>query len=568
MSLHYLGVIAHQTGQRQQALQWMQQSIAAAPEVPDFHCNLGVLLRDCGKLDDAAAALCRAVALRPKYPEALNNLGDVLRQQGRLAEAESALRQSVAIRPTAAALRNLGLTLIDRKKFADAVAALRDALRRDPADQIARRSLATALRMSGRNREAVEVSRAAVAADKNDADAFFGLGNGLREINDMPGAAAAYQRALELSPDQPDVLLELAGTMFDLGEIDAAIQTGCRAVGVRPSSAQARYNLSLALLAAGRMADGWKLYESRWQCPNFADMLSPLPQPLWDGGDSAGRTIFLRAEQGCGDTIQFARYIPLLAKRGAKIILECQPELRSLLSPCATVIARGEPPPPFDCHLPLLSLPLHFGTTQETIPAEVPYLKADPDLCEHWKSRLAGVTGFKCGLVWAGSPHHRNDFTRSLPVSELAPLAAIKGVRFVSLQVSRASGAVIETPRARRPDRVSAPSPLKSDFPIPGMLDFGSDLHNFADTAALLSQLDLLITVDTASAHLAGALGRPVWTLLPFAPDWRWMRETQTTPWYPTMRLFRQANRGDWGAVIAAVGLELRSIIASNLSAR
>jgi tetratricopeptide (TPR) repeat protein len=568
MARHYLGVIAHQTGRRDEALQWMRQSITAAPGVADFHCNLGVLLRDCGRLDEAAAALRRAIQLRGNYPEALNNLGDVLRQQGKLAEAADALRQSIAVRPSAEALLNLGLILIDQQEYAGAIAALIDCLRHNPKDHIAGKSLATALRLAGRSAEAVEISRVAVAAEPRDADAFFGLGNGLREINDMRGAAAAYQRALELSPDQPDVLEALAATMFDLGEVDAAIQIGGRAVGVRPASAEARYNLSLALLAGGRMEEGWKLYESRWQCPAFGKTLAPLGQPAWDGSDPAGKTILVRAEQGCGDTIQFSRYVPMLAERGAKVILECQAEVKPLLaglSGGATIIARGEEPPPFDCHLPLLSVPMYFKTTLETIPSDVPYLRADPARVGTWRARLSGIKEFKCGLVWAGSRHHRNDRNRSIPVSALAPLADIKGVKFVSLQVPSADAAQsIEPQRSRRPDRLSAISAVKADFPISGVLDFGTDLHTFADTAALLMQLDLLISVDTAAVHLAGALGRPVWTLLPYAADWRWMSRTETTPWYPTMRLFRQPARGDWATVIAAAALELKAILASN----
>jgi tetratricopeptide (TPR) repeat protein len=532
MALHYLGVIAHQTGRRDEALQWIEKSIAAAPEIADFHGNLGVVLRDMGRLNESAAALCQAIRLRPKYPEALNNLGDVMRQLGKLAEAECLLRQAIAIHPAAGALKNLGLVLIDGKCHADAAKVLRDAIKHAPRDAAAHKYLGIALRLDKQAAAAVVACRAAIAADDRDADAWFGLGQSLRDDGDMPAACEAYRQALKRSPNQPDVLIGLAASLNDMGELEAAIETGLRAVALRPASNEARHNLSLSLLGSGRLAAGWPMYESRVGCGGFMQSLLRLEQPQWDGRDAAGRTIFLRAEQGCGDTIHFARYIRMLAARGAKIILECQPELKSLLQDLpgtVRVVARGEEPGEFDCHLPLLSLPLHFQTTLENIPAAVPYLRADEGRVEIWRSRFAKVEGFKVGLVWAGNPDHRNDRNRSLPAELLSPLLAVEGVEFFSLQLPRPR----ETPA--------------------GMTDLSADLHDFSDTAAALSQLDLLICVDTAIAHLAGALGRPVWTLLPQAADWRWMRNAERTSWYPTMRLFRQTVRGDWGTVIDRV---------------
>jgi tetratricopeptide (TPR) repeat protein len=540
IALHYMGVLAHQGGRTDEALTWMRQAIDASPRIPDFHCNLGVLFRDIGRLPEAAAELCKAIQLRPAYPEALNNLGDVLRQQGRLAEAENVLRQSIAVRPSAAALNNLGLVLTDAANYAEAARALRDALRMNPADTRTLKNLGTALLQDGRTSEAAQCCRAAIAADESDAEAWFGLGNALRLAGDVPAALEAFERAARLDPDHPDLLINLSATQCDAGEIDAAIQTGCRAVALRPSSPLARYNLSVALLTAGRMSDGWKLYEARWNCPGYYGTLLLLPQSIWDGADPAGKTILLRAEQGCGDTIQFARYVPMLAARGANVVLECQPELKSILTSLdggATIVARGEPPGRFDYHLPLLSLPLHFATTLETIPADGPYLRADPARTDVWRHRLAGLHGFKCGIVWRGSPRHRNDKERSMPLSALAPLAGMEGVRFFSLQK----------------EGIGQHEPLA----IPDMIDLSRDLRDFADTAAALTQMDLVISVDTAVAHLAGALGRPVWTLLPRVADWRWMRDTDRSPWYPTMRLFRQATSSQWAPVIDLVAAEL-----------
>jgi Flp pilus assembly protein TadD len=539
-ALHYLGVIAQQTGKRQEAMELMRRSIAAAPDVPDFHCNLGVLLRDCRRLDEAAAALCHAVRLRPRYPEALSNLGDVLRQQGKLAEAESVLRQSIAVKPSGAAMNNLGLVLIERDKPAQAAPLLRRAVELNADDLAARKNLGSALRLSGQTAAAVEVLQAATELAPRDADAWFGLGNALRAAHDTAGAAAAYRRAHQIRPEpSADLLVNLAGALVDCGEIDAAIATGCKAVALAGNSPGAKYNLALALLLSGRLEEGWNLYESRWGCEGFLDTLPLLPRPLWDGSDPSGLTVLLRAEQGCGDTIQFARYVPLLAERGARIILECQPELKSLMASLCSrsvrVIARGEDLCNFDCHLPLLSLPYFWRTTVETIPASTPYLRPDGGPMAAWASRLAGVREFKCGLVWAGNPLHRNDHHRSMPLSALAPLASINGVRFFSLQKERRE--------------------LASGFP--GLVDLAPDLNDYSDTAAALAHLDLLISVDTSVVHLAGAMGRPVWTLLPRVPDWRWMMGTDRTPWYPTMRLLRQSKEGDWASVVAKAGREL-----------
>jgi Flp pilus assembly protein TadD len=533
MALHYLGVIAHQTGRPAEALAWMKQSIAAAPQVADFHCNFGVLLRDCHRLDEAAAALCTAIQLRPKYPEALTNLGDVLRQQGRLAEAEAVLREAVALRPSAAALNNLGLVLMDRGRPRDAAMCLRDALKHSPREITVVKSLGTALRLAGWITEAVEVGRMAAELGPGDADAFFGLGNSLRAANELPEAADAYRRAAKLCPDNADLLVNLAGTLADLAEVDEAIAVGATAVALRPKSSEARYNLALALLLGGRFEQGWKMYEARWGCEGFMGTLLNRPEPIWDGGDLRGKTILLRAEQGCGDTMQFARYVPLLAARGAKVVLECQEELKRLLEPLAgvgRVVARGEEAGGVDCHLPLLSVAERLGTTLETIPGGVPYLKAPADLEVQWATRLGGYSGLKVGLVWAGNRNHRNDRNRSVKPAELGPLAGMAGVQFFSLQKG-----VTDRPE------------------IGGMVDLSGELGDYAQTAGVLANLDLLVSVDTSVAHLAGAMGRAVWTLIPHGPDWRWMIGREDSPWYPTMRLIRQKNRGDWSGVISQV---------------
>jgi tetratricopeptide (TPR) repeat protein len=564
MALHYLAVSAHQSGKTDEALELMRQSIDASPRIAEFHCNLGVLLRDCNRLDEAAAALGRAIQLRPRYPEALSNLGDVRRQQKKFSDAENALRQSIAIKPTASALLNLGLVLTDAKKYDKAARALRDALKLTPNDTRIVKALGIALLLDNQPDAAAQCSRAAALANDRDPDAWFGLGNALRALNDIPSALEAYGKALPLAPDHPDLLINLAATLTDAGEPAAALQVGARAVSLRPSSPQARYNLSLALLSIGQLAEGFKLYESRWQCPGYEGMLEPLDQPVWDGSDPKGKTLFIRAEQGCGDTIQFARYLPMLAQRGAKLIVECQPGLKSLLCRVGTahrfpeavgtahpttenirIITRGEQPGDFDFHLPLLSLPLHFKTTLDSIPSEAPYFNIDAAQINAWRAKFSNTTNFKCGIVWRGSFTHRRDKDRSITLSSLIPLSQVEGVNFFSLQKE-----------AIRHDEKNL---------FPNLIDLSGDLTDFSETAAALTQMDLVISVDTAIAHLAGSLARPVWTLLPFAPDWRWMQAREDSPWYPTMRLFRQEKRGNWDEAISRLATELATLRQKNV---
>ena len=502
MATHYLGLAAHQNGNRSRALALIRRSVELSPRVADFHCNLGVVLRDMGELEQAAAALCEAVKLRPRYPEALSNLGDVLRMQGRAADAEAVLRQAVNLKPSPEAANNLGLALLDLKKPAEALAAFRDALRARPDDASVQRNAAVALLASGEAAAAVAAFRAVLHARPDDVAARAGLGNALRAAGDWTAAAAAYRIALHHHPDDPDLLGNLSATLTDLGDAEHAIPLGRKSLAHKSASDAHRYNLSLALLMTGRYEEGWRFYESRWACDGFVGTLPPLDEPEWDGSDPAGKIILLRAEQGCGDAVQFARYVPLLAARGATVVLQCQPELTSLLSTLpgvSRVVAHGEFTGPFDVHLPLLSLPHRFGTNLETVPAAVPYLHANPARLYAWRERLAGLSGMKVGVVWAGNPAHRNDRNRSVPLNLLAPLAAVPGVSLVSIQKGPAAAQA-------------------ANSPVP-LLDVSNDLGDFADTAACLAHLDLLVTVDTSVAHVAGALGRPVWTLLAHAPD-------------------------------------------------
>ena len=302
----------------------------------------------------------------------------------------------------------------------------------------------------------------------------------------------------------------------------------------------------------GRFEQGWPGYEWRWKCKEFGS-LPPFHPPLWDGSPLDGRTILVHAEQGLGDTLQFIRYAPLVHQRGGRVILVCQPPLIGLLTRSPGVerlVAQGEALPDYDVHVPLMSLPGLLGTTLESVPADVPYLDAEPQLVEAWRHRLGSYPGFKVGIVWQGNPKFRLDRRRSIPLAQFAPLARVPGVHLFSLQ--KGPGA----------EQLAA---VTDRFPV---TDLGRRLDDFMDTAAVLKNLDLVISVDTAIAHLAGALGIPVWVALPFVPDWRWLMDREDSPWYPTMRLFRQARPGQWEDVFQRIAEALQRRLAAPVELR
>jgi hypothetical protein len=356
-------------------------------------------------------------------------------------------------------------------------------------------------------------------------------------------ALESYARARAIKPDYAEALYNQGNALVMLGRHREALASYERALAIKPDHAEAQWNQGLARLRLGDFRAGWKQYEWRWQRPDGVKSQRSFAQPVWTGQQSLqGKTILLHAEQGLGDTIQFVRYATLVARRGAKVMLEVQRTLKGLLARVegvAGIVGRGEELPAFDLHCPLLSLPLAFGTELSSIPASVPYLAATDDRIETWSARLPPRKGLRVGIAWSGNAKHKDDRNRSIALARLAHLFAAPGVQFVSLQKDARDGE----------------AEVLRD--IPGFLDLGPELKDFADTAALISLIDLVISVDTSTAHLAGAMGKPVWVLLPFSPDWRWLLEREDSPWYPTARLFRQPMIGDWESVIGRMRREL-----------
>ncbi len=536
-----LGVAQAMQGKLDAAIVTFSRAIDAEPSDALGYYNLGYAYERSRRWDGAIAAYQKAIAIRPQYPQALNNLTHVLRQAGRTAEAIEAGQKAIALQPNFfEAHLNLGNALLQQGMAGQAVAIYQQAIALRPASPEAYNNLANALNQAGQTDEAIEDYKRAVALRPDFAGALTNLANLLQERGDFDGALASLNRALALQPGNASIYNSIGSTLGSQGRLDESIDALRRAIELRPDYHEARLNLAHAYLAQGDFANGLPLYESRARVGAPIDLRSPAP--LWDGQDLQGQRILLQTEQGLGDIIQFVRYVPMVREKGGKPVMRVPKSLIELLrGQCEIEQVAGidEPAPSADVQYPLLSLANLFQTRLETIPAKVPYLSADPTLVEEFRNRI-DPHSFNIGLNWAGKavPDRR----RSFPLSALAPLAEIEGVRFHSLQKGP------QVTEVFRPPFGMELSNLLAEF------------EDFAHTAALMANMDLIITCDTSVAHLAGAMGLQTWILLPFAADWRWLRNRSDSPWYPTVKLFRQPKTGDWTSVIAEVSDAMRSI--------
>jgi Flp pilus assembly protein TadD len=488
------------------------------------HNNLGNALATQGRTEAATLALRHAVVLGPDNPQPYNNLGAVLIESGAVAEGLVACVRALALQPdNAQGENNLGNALMELERTGEALAAFRRALALYPGFPQACVNLSGALIDRGSCREAVRVCMRAISLQPEDAKAYNNLGNALRGLGALDAAAGVFRQALWLAPEDAEI----------------------------------HYNASAVLLKLGRLQEGWAEFEWRKRTERSVFRQTPLPGPEWDGEALGGRTLLLYAEQGYGDVLQFVRYAPIVAARvGGPVVLRVYPPLVKLLSNLpgvAAVLSSDDPLPVYHCHLPLMSLPQWLGTVMETIPAAVPYLSAGPSAVRYWRDRLSTHPGRKIGLVWAGDPRvherttHLMDQRRSLTLAAFDQSLRIDGLQWISLQ----KGLAAEQARTPPPGTV--------------LLDFMDEIDDFADTAALVSALDLVVTVDTAVAHLAGALGKPVWILSRFDGCWRWFEDRADSPWYPSARLYRQAAWGDWTSVLASLAEDLRAMAAEKL---
>ena len=501
---------AYAAGALEQARRLSLRLLRHSPHDGHALALMAAIAADAGQIDEGLQWARRAQAADSGAASPHYVMGRLWQEAGRLVDAEASYRSAIGLQSDhARAHNNLGCVLHMQGKLEEALAAYRRALDLDPGLPQANQNYAAIVRDARALERAAAACLRHAAAHPDDAMAFNDLGNAYRELGRHQDALAAYERALALAP----------------------------------GLAQAHFSRSFVLLLLGDYRAGWRDYEWRWRINAFNGPMRRFRQPVWDGSRIERGTLLLHAEQGLGDTLQFVRYAPLAAGRCESVVLECQPELATLLRGTAgpgRVLARGEPLPLFVAHAPLMSLPALFGTTLDDIPWSGPYVHADPERVAEWRDAIA-EPGFKVGLVWAGRPQQWDDRKRSISLDLLAPLARAPGVVFYSLQIGTAAAQAARPPESMR------------------LIDLAARIKDFSDTAAIVAGLDLVITIDTSVAHLAGAMGVPVWVLVAHAPDWRYHLARSDNPWYPTMRLFRQERDGDWSGAIerAAEALEL-----------
>lgn len=562
-----------------EAMDCFRRAVSLQPELAAAQNNLGSALFMLGRHAEAVECYRAALKIAPHDPRSLNSLGNALRHLKQLDAAVECGREAVRLAPDfAEAHSNLGLAL---DTWGDQEAALihcRKAVQLRPDFPEGWSSLALVLRGLGQLDEAVAAGRELLRLRPKDTEAGYQLGQMLMQQDRWDEACALFQSILQQDPDRVDVRISLADGLWRQDRLAEALEQCDDAVRRRPQLAtthnargaivlkygryadalasfdralqndadfaEAHFNRAMVLLVQGRLEEGWRDYEWRWRCKRF--VARPSPRPFWDGTPLQGRSIVLAAEQGLGDTLQFVRYAPLVKQRGGEVTVVCPFYLLPLLSRCAGIdrlVAREGHLPDCDAHTPLLNLPALFGTTLTSIPGTIPYLYPDNGLVCRWRNELARLPGFKIGIAWQGNRDHPMDPLRSVPLAQFTPLAR-QGVHLISLQKGEKA--------------THSPTPF-------ALVDWSDRLDMttgaFMDTAAIMKSLDLVITTDTAIAHLAGGLGVPVWVALAYVPDWRWLLDRDDTPWYPTMRLFRQRSPQRWDDVFARMATELAQIV-------
>ena len=526
----------------------VEKGLALHPEAADLHYLSGNLKLHQGELEAAVAAYRRALSINPGHSEAHYNCGIALQSANRVAEALESFDAALRARPDYAAARiGRGNVLRSLDRRAEALASYERAAQIKPIDDLdLLNNIGLMLRDLKRPVDALASFDRALQLKPDFAEALSNRGLILQELDRLDEALADYDRSLQIKSGLVDTHANRGNALQEMVRHEEALASYQRALEIRPDYEAIYLNESLSRLVLGDLPGGWPKYEWRWQNNSETPPARLYTEPMWRGTEPLdGKTLLLYAEQGLGDTIQFCRYAKAVSALGAKVLLSVQPPLAPLLQGLAGVeriLVQGEAPPPFDYHCPLLSLPLAFGTSLESIPRPGAYIRpAGPGFAkrvEAWQTRLGPKDKPRIGLVWSGNAHHKNDRNRSIPLRDFATLVSAKA-SFVSLQneAREADAAVL----AQRGD----------------IAWYGADLVDFAETAALIAQLDVVISVDTSVAHLAAAMGKPVWLLLPANPDWRWLLGRDDSPWYDAMRLFRQSRRGDWSDVLSRVGHEI-----------
>lgn len=521
-----------------EALASYDRALSVRPDYATGHSNRGAVLSEMKRLPEALAAYDRALALQPDHVEALYNRGHVLHGLKRYDEALAAYDSVLILRPgLAAAHVNRGNSLNELKRYDEALASYDRALTMQPNLVEAHANRGMALHALDRFDDALASFDRALALWPDYAVALYNRGSTLHALKRYEDAVASYDRAIAAKPDYAAAHSNRGASLYEMMRFDEALASYDRALIADPDFPDAHWNEASLRLLTGDFKRGFAEYEWRWTYERLAPAKRDYPQPQWRGEDIAGKTVLLYSEQGFGDTIQFSRYAALVTSRGARVVLEVESQMQRLMRMLpgpAEVLAKGSPLPDFDLHCPLMSLPFAFGTELASVPAQTPYLSAPPDLTAAWQARLPQDGRRRIGLCWSGNAAHLRDRDRSIALDALLPLLDADASFVVVQKDIRPADTTVLSSRG-------------------DILQAGDALTDFADTAALIAQLDLVITVDTSLAHLAGALGKPVWILLPRIPDWRWLLNRDDSPWYPTARLFRQDDSAAWPGVIARV---------------
>ena len=580
-ALHLSGVLKYQQGRAVEALRLVAAALAIRPASADALMNHGVVLEALKRHDEALARFDQLLSARDRDATLHYNRGKALQGLGRYAEALASYDRAIALAPDlGAAHQNRGSTLAALDRDEDALASFDRAL----ALVLALRGIATGDGISGtltegpaamlaemdaalaadpasvdllnnrgkilfrlkRHAEAIATFDRSLALRSDQKDALLGRGNALAAIDHFDAAFTDFLRALSIAPNLADAYLNLGNALVLVNRTEQALQCFSAVLAINPENPDAHFNEGLVRLLLGDFRQGWHKYEYRWKRPRHEKDRPTFPQPMWRGEkDLAGRTILLAPEQGLGDAIQFVRYAPLLDALGARVVVAAQPSLTALLATVpgvAEVITGGDALPHFDLYCPLLSLPMGFETELATIPSRVPYIFPRQEWIDRWRVRSPKSSErLRVGICWAGTGAHVNNHRRSIAIEQFATILSVPGIDFVNLQkeVSAAESEMLSRHRVAQ---------------------LGQEFADFAETAAVMAMLDLVVSVDTSVAHLAGAMGKAVAVLIPFSPDWRWLLDRTDSPWYPTMRLFRQSAIGDWDGPLARLRQELEVV--------
>lgn len=536
-ALNLLGSIMIESGQLETGIQLCQEAVNTAPDFFVPYVNLGNGLQAAGKLEEAADAFQKAVDLNANSPVVYSNLGSALNALGRHEDAASASEQAVKLEPRfVGGHTNLGNARLALGDEEGALEPYQKAVELNSEDSDAQYNLGTLLKRLGKFDDAIDALEIAIKLDPNRPEKLYNLGLAYGAVGRYEDAEMCYQKCLAFAPGFEDALNNLSATLKDLGRLEEAEDSLREALDTNPDNAELHWNLSLVLLQQGLFEDGWAEYEWRWDAPGFTTPKRDFGKPQWAGDEAPDQTLLIHAEQGFGDAIQMARFIPWAVKRCKTVHVECRAGLERLFATIdgvASITAMGESLPDYDLHIPMMSLPHAYGLSLDTIPADVPYLVVPDGVVAD--ARISGTDGLKVGIVWSGNPTMTKDNERSCDPELFRQLAEVNGVTLFSLQLGHGA------------DGLSVLSDLDN------VIDLTPGLGDFADTAAQLDALDLVIAVDTAVGHLAGALGKPVWGLHAANISYQWLQDRDDSPWYPTMRLFRQDTRGDWAGVIERV---------------